>query len=63
MVINQAVRIRKNKATCYRLQDPYLSNMNLSTPDQLNIYNKAIYRINENDRYDLTRSKGTHFYQ
>ena len=45
------------------IQEPYLEILNLSTPEHLKIYNKAIVELTENDRYDLTRSKWTDFYQ
>ena len=45
------------------LQDSYLDTINISTSENLNFYNKAIVGIPESDRYDLTRSKWTVFYQ
>ena len=51
------------EATSYRLQDPCLSTLNLATSKHLKLYNKAIVRLLERYRYDLTRSKWTDFYQ
>ena len=45
------------------LQEPYLYTLDLSTSKHLKIYNKAIIGIPESDRYDITRSKWTDFYQ
>ena len=45
------------------IQDPYLATLDLSTSENLNIYNKAIFGLPESDRYDLTRFKCTDFYQ
>ena len=45
------------------LQDSYLSTLNISTSEHLKLYNKAIVGLPESDRYDLTRSKWTKFYQ
>ena len=45
------------------LQDPYLDKLDLKTSENLKLYNKAINVISESDRYDLTRSKWTYFYQ
>ena len=45
------------------LQYSYLSIIYLSTSEHINIYNKEIVRLPESDRYDLTRSKWTDFYQ
>ena len=50
-------------ATVDGLQDPYLATIELSTSENLKLYNKAILRLPESDRYDLTRSKRTDFYQ
>ena len=47
----------------YGLQDPYLATLNISTPEHHNIYNKEIVGIPQSDRYDITRSKWTEFYQ
>ena len=44
-----------------RLQDPYLFYLDLTTSEYLNIYNKEVFRLPENDRYGLTRSKWTFF--
>ena len=45
------------------IQDPYLATLNLSAYEHLKIYNKSIVGILEIDRYDITRSKWTEFYQ
>ena len=45
------------------LQKPYLDTLDLSTSKHLKLYNKAIFGLPESDRYDLTRSKRTDFYQ
>ena len=50
-------------APTHGLQDPYLSNLDLSTSENIKLYNKAIVIIPESDGYDLTRSKWTDFYQ
>ena len=50
-------------APTHGLQDPYLSNLDLSTSENTKLYNKAIVIIPESDGYDLTRSKWTDFYQ
>ena len=44
-------------------QYPYLATLDLSISEHLNLYNKAIFGLPEMDRYDLTRSKWTEFYQ
>ena len=49
--------------TVERLQDPYLATIYLSISEILKLYNKAIVGLPESDRYDLTRSKWTDFYQ
>ena len=46
-----------------RLQDPYLANIGIFTYEYLKLYNKAIVGIPGSDRYYLTRSKCTDFYQ
>ena len=46
-----------------RLQDPYLAAINFTTSEHVKPYNKAIFLLPENDRYDLTRSNWTGFYQ
>ena len=46
-----------------RLQDPYLDLTYLSTSENIKLYNKVIVGIPESDRYDITRSKWTDFYQ
>ena len=43
------------------IQDPYLATLELSTYEQLKLYNKKISGLPESDRYDLTRSKWTDF--
>ena len=45
------------------LQDPYLAALELFTSEHLKLYNKAIFDVPESDRYDITRSKWTGFYQ
>ena len=45
------------------LQDLYLDTIDLLTPENINLYNKEIVGLPESDRYDLTRSKCTEFYQ
>ena len=45
------------------IQDPYLGILDLSTSEILKIYNKAIVGLPESDRFDLTRTKWTDFYQ
>ena len=45
------------------LQDLYLQTLDLSTSEHLKLYNKEIVGLPESDRYDLTRSKWTDFYQ
>ena len=45
------------------IQDPYLAILNLTTSEYLKLYNKEIIELPESDRYDLTRSKWTDFYQ
>ena len=42
-------------------QYPYLDTIDLATLVHTNIYTKEIYRLSENDRYGLTRSKCTYF--
>lgn len=49
--------------TSDRPQDPYLVTLNISNSEQLNIYNNANVELSNNDRYDLTISKCTDFYQ
>ena len=44
-------------------KDPYMSNRYITTSDHLKLYKKAIVVLTKNDRYDLTRSKCTGFYQ
>ena len=43
------------------LHDPYLSTLYITTPDHINIYNKAIIGLPEIERYELTISKWTDF--
>ena len=45
------------------LHDPYLDTLNLSTYEHLKLYRKAIDGLPESDRYDITRSNWTDFYQ
>ena len=45
------------------LQDSYLAILNISASEHLKLYNKAIVRLPESDRYDINRSKWTEFYQ
>ena len=45
------------------LQDPYLSNLDLKTSGNINLYKKAITGLSESDRYNLISSKCTDFYQ
>ena len=45
------------------LQDPCLAFLYLSTSEHLKLYNKSIVGLTESDRYDLTRSNWTDFYQ
>ena len=45
------------------LQELYLDTLELSTSEHLKINNKAIFGLPGSDRYDLTRSKWTGFYQ
>ena len=46
-----------------RLQDPYLATLDLSTPENLKLYNKTIFGLPESDRYDITIYKWTGLYQ
>ena len=45
------------------IHDPYLATLNMKTSEHLKLYNKAIIGLSQSDRYDLTRSKWTYFYQ
>ena len=45
------------------IEDFYLDTLHLSTYEQINLYNKAIYGIPDSYRCYLTRSKWTGFYQ
>ena len=45
------------------IQDPYLTILNFYTSEHLKLYNKAIVGLPESDRYDITISKRTDFYQ
>ena len=45
------------------IQDPYLEILDLTTSENLKLYKKAIFGLPESDKYDLTRSKWTDFYQ
>ena len=46
-----------------RLQDPYMYTLYPSTSEHLKLYKNAMFGIPESDRYDLTKSKWTGFYQ
>ena len=46
-----------------RLQDHYLATLELYTLEHLNLYNKAIFGLPENDRYYLTITKWKELYQ
>ena len=46
-----------------RIQGPYLATLEFSTSEHLKLYNKAIVGLPESDRYDITISKRTDFYQ
>ena len=43
------------------IQEPYLSIIDVSTYENLKLYNKEILGLPESERYDLTRSKWTDF--
>ena len=45
------------------LQYPYLDTLYLNTSEHLKIYKNSITGLSERDRYDLTSSKCTYFYQ
>ena len=45
------------------IHNPYLSTLYLSTSEHIKFYNKEIVGIPESDRYNLTISKWTEFYQ
>ena len=45
------------------LQDPYLSNLDLSISEHLTLYNKEIAGLKESDRCYFIISKWTGFYQ
>ena len=45
------------------LQDPYPATLDLKTSEHTNIYNKTITGLSASDKYKLTRSKWTDFYQ
>ena len=45
------------------LKDYYLTILSIYTSKYINFYDKAIVGLPESDRYDLTRSKWTDFYQ
>ena len=47
----------------YRIHYPYLATINLYTSEHVKLYNKAIVGLPESDRYDITISKRTDFYQ
>ena len=44
-------------------QDPYLLTLDLSTSENIKLYNKAIVGLSESEKYDLTISKWNDFYQ
>ena len=57
---------QENMAAVFGVQDLYLTTLNLSTLEHLNIYNKLIViivMIPDNVRYVITRTKWTDFYQ
>ena len=56
-------RVQQIMAASDGLQDPYLTILDLTTLEYLNFYNKKFFGFLENDRYDLTMSKCTDFYQ
>ena len=45
------------------LQDPYLATLDLKNSEYFTLYIKAITRLSDNDRYDITRSKWIYFIQ
>ena len=45
------------------IHHPYLYTLYITTSEHLKLYNKAIVGLHESDRYDLTSSKWTEFYQ
>ena len=45
------------------IQDPQLATLYIYTYEHIKIYKKANFEITESDRYDLTISKWTVFYQ
>ena len=51
------------EAPAERIQDPYLAILNLTTSEHLNLYDKEIFGLHEDETYDLTRFKWTNFYQ
>ena len=50
-------------APAERLQNPYLSTLNLATSEHLKLYKMAVLGLPKINRYDLIRSKWTDFYQ
>ena len=50
-------------ATSDGIQDPYLAILNIYTYEYLKLYKKEIIGLPESDRYYLTRSNWTEFYQ
>ena len=50
-------------STSIRNSGPYIDILYISTLEHINIFNKAIAGLPENDKYDLTISKWTEFYQ
>ena len=45
------------------IQEPYPDIIYISASEHLKLYKKAIYGLPESNRYDMTRSKWTDFYQ
>ena len=45
------------------LQGPYLATLYILAYEHIKLYNTAIFGLPEIDRYDLTISKWTDFYQ
>ena len=50
-------------APAYGIQYPYLVTLDLTISEHFKVYNKKKFGLPESDRYDLTRSKWTDFYQ
>ena len=62
MVMMQSVRSTSIMAASDIQQDLYLATLDLKTSEYLNLYNKAITRMSESDRYNLTMSKWIDLY-